>query len=305
MGKESDAKMKTTTKNFRIITWGAAFSELKITALPQEVRSVPVLKTWSSSTGRTRDTGEFLLVFSNDLDDTFTAAFREYATQDTRLLVFQHHGVSADRLVTRIVDLQIRSPQRFCIINAEWGAGKSHYLAFIHSVLKRLTASHVLDDLQERILDATIEDGILHVVSANLNRLDVPIAKIRACENVAPEKLLEFEIDEDGAFIYWPSLDLHLGWAQFQQLIDPEAALKASQKSEDFNKRYGRAVQKLREAQGLKTSDIPGLSEKQLGRIERGECRLTSNAIDALSKAHEIKPNEYMQKLADALEGNL
>ena len=87
-----------------------------------------------------------------------------------------------------------------------------------------------------------------------------------------------------------------------QQLADPEAALKASQKSEQFNKRYGRAVQKLREEAGLKRSDIAGISEKQLGRIEKGECRLTSNAIEALSRKHKLEPNEYMQKLAEAMK---
>ena len=94
---------------------------------------------------------------------------------------------------------------------------------------------------------------------------------------------------------------MHLGWTQLQQLVNPVAALKASQKSQEFNKRYGRAVQKVHEEAGLKPSDIPEVSEKQLGRIEKGECRLTSNAIETLSKAHSLKANEYLQKLAEAL----
>ena len=65
--------------------------------------------------------------------------------------------------------------------------------------------------------------------------------------------------------------------------------------------RYGKAVRKVREAAGLKSPDIAGLSDKQLGRIENGDCRLTSNAIKALAKAHRLEPNAYLQKLAEAL----
>jgi len=82
---------------------------------------------------------------------------------------------------------------------------------------------------------------------------------------------------------------------------NPEAAFKASQKSEEFNKRYGKAVQEVRDQAGLKRSDVQGLSEKQLGRIEKGECRLTSNAIEALAKGHNLGANEYMRRLAEAL----
>src|SRR2546426_3714411 len=146
--------------------------------------------------------------------------------------------------------------------------------------------------MQERILDARLENGILHVLSPDFDRLDVPLAEIPDFKNVPHSRIEKFEIDEDGAFLYWPDLDLHLGWRQFQQLVDPEATLKALQKSEAFNKRYGRAVKRIREQKSLKPGDIPGLSDKQLGRIERGECRLTSNAIESLAKAHKLDPNE-------------
>src|SRR5439155_20528584 len=114
------------------------------------------------------------------------------------------------------------------------------------------------------------------------DRLDVPTVQIPALKNAEDSKLQEFEMDEDGAFIYWPELDVHLGWSQLHQLVNPGAALKAAQRSDEFNQRYGKAVRKVRELAGLQSHEVPELSEKQLGRIERGECRLTSNAIQAL-----------------------
>jgi hypothetical protein len=251
---------------------------------------------------RAQETGEFLLVSSDELDDAFAEAFRENATQATRLLVFRQPGVSADRLLSRIVDLRIRTPQRFYVFDAACGTGKPHCIGFIHSLLKRLAAAVEADDQQERILNATIEEDVLNVASAKLNRLEVPVDKLPFPSNGDHSKLYHFEIDEDGAFIYWPDLDVHLGWTQLQQLIDPEAAFKARQKSEDFHRRYGKAVRKMRAAAGLKAADVEGLSEKQLGRIEKGECRLTSHAVEALSKAHKVEPNKYLGELAKALQ---
>jgi hypothetical protein len=186
-------------------------------------------------------------------------------------------------------------------MEAPYGSGKSHSTAFVLALLNRLSAAISAGDREEHILNARIEDGIRHVVSPEFTRLDVPIAEIPQLREADHAKAANFEIDEDGAFIHWPDLDLHLGWSQLLQIVDPEAARKALQKSQQFNVRYGKAVQKVREAAGLKPADIAGLSENQLGRIEKGECRLTTNAIETLSKAHRLEPNEYLRRLADAL----
>lgn len=238
------------------------------------------------------------IAYSYDLDDSFVEMFRNRATQESRLLIF-NEGISTDRLLSKVLDLQIRKPERCYVIEAKFGSGKSY--ACLH-ILKRLYASLGSNEEQDRIFDATIEKDILRVISPKFTRLEVPISKIPQFKNARSAEVQNFEIDEDGSFVYWPDLDVHFGWRQLQQLIDPEAALKASQKSEEFNQWYGKAVQKLRETASLKRSDIPGLSDKQLGRIEKGDCRLTSNAIEALAKAHKMDPNEYMKKLAQTLE---
>ena len=253
--------------------------------------------------GELRGTFQHLFVtFSQDLDAPFKTLFRQQAPAQSRLLVL-NEGLSADSVLSRIFDLQIRSSQRCYVIEATGGCGKSAAAgALIHALLDRLVSGIEANDSHDRILDARIDGGILHVVSPNFERLDVPLSDISAFKNVDASKVETFEIDEDGAFIYWPELDVHLGWSQLKQIVDPEAALKASQKSEAFNRRYGKAVQKLRLAAGIKASDVHGISEKQLGRIERGECRLTTNAIEGLSSAHGLEPNKYMQMLAEALE---
>src|SRR5208337_3623141 len=117
-----------------------------------------------------------------------------------------------------------------------------------------------------------------------------------------PAVLRNFEIDPDGSFIYWPEIDVHLGWNQFLQVVAPAELRKAQQRSADFNERYGAAIRRVREAAGILQSRVEGLTERQIRRIEQGECRATSAAIVALANAHGLDANAYMEGLTKAMQ---
>jgi len=57
----------------------------------------------------------------------------------------------------------------------------------------------------------------------------------------------------------------------------------------------------LRKEKGLRQSDIEGLTARQIGRIENGQCRATLSALQKLAKAHNMSVNEYMEKLSKYL----
>lgn len=281
----------------QFITYGEISSKLKKDQRP--IEHARILTSWQNASKVTR---HIFVTFSQDLDKSFIEMFRKQATQNTRLLIL-NTGFSTDRLMSRLVDLQIRTPQRFYVFDTKLGNEKSDFTTtLVYSLFKRLAPACEGHSNHERILDVKIDDNLLHVTSSSFNRLDVPIEKIPQFKKQELATINEFEIDEDGFYVYWPKLDVHLGWPQLNQLVNPEAAFKALQKSQEFNKRYGGAVQKVREEEGLKVDSITGLSEKQLRRIEGGECRLTSNAIEVLAKAHKFTPNEYMKKLSEAMD---
>jgi len=245
---------------------------------------------------------QFWITAAQDLDAAFVKLFRERSTPDARLLVLNALGQkqSTDSFFTHLMGLQIRSAHRLYV--ADWPSSGSVAMSdYLAPFLQRLAATSSSDENSPRILHAGVFAGMLHVVSPDFNRLEIPIARISALAAKTQAELNEFEIDEDGAFIYWPKFDVHLGWEQLEQIINPAAALKAQQKQAAFNVRYGQAVKKLREQLAIKPAEIADLSEKQLGRIERGECRLTSNAIEILAKAHKLSPNEYLNKIAECL----
>ena len=81
----------------------------------------------------------------------------------------------------------------------------------IRASLGRLTAGLKSKENAPRIFDARLEDGILHIVSADFERLKVSMSKVEPLAKAASETAERFEIDEDGSYIYWPDLDLHRG----------------------------------------------------------------------------------------------
>jgi|GEM_PF-1155730 Protein of unknown function (DUF2442) len=290
--------MRTQSKTVRVMPYGRLINRMSSFAPSQAAGRVRVTRKWQSFIDA-HELGHLLVAFSNEVDEDFVEAFREKAAPHTKLLLL-NDSLSNDRLLSRMVDLQIRSAERFYVVEAKFvRSDETKWEQLLRSFLERLSAA--VESEGGRIFDAILEDGILRVVSPDFQRLEVPISKIEELANVGKKVLEHFEIDDDGAYVYWPDLDLHLGWEQLLQVVDPESVRKAQQKSRAFNERYGAAIRTIREEKGLGITEIPGLSGKQLRRIERGECRLTSSAAKELAKAHEMTPNEYLQKVAEAL----
>jgi hypothetical protein len=92
-----------------------------------------------------------------------------------------------------------------------------------------------------------------------------------------------------------------MGWNQFLQAVDPAELHRAQQRSADFNRRYGAAIRKVREAAGIRQAHVDGITDRQLRRIEQGECRATAGALRDLAKAHGVDVNAYMERVAKAM----
>jgi hypothetical protein len=210
-------------------------------------------------------------------------------------LLFQGN-LPFEAVADRMAWLNIRDDRRICFIAADKKAEP-----FVERFLLALDSG----DYEGRIIDARWEGDTLVVVSPTgncFNKLRVPLEKISVLQGSSRQERENFEIDAEGIFIYWPDLDIHLGWEQFEQAVDKKAYLKAKQQSETFNKAYGIAIRKLRERSQLRQNDIKGLTPRQVGRIERGECRATHSALSKLARAHKMSISNYMNELADLMK---
>lgn len=215
--------------------------------------------------------------------------------RDTMFLLFQC-DLPPQAVVDRMAWLDIRDDKRiYCIDTSKEGE------PFVERFLLALDSK----DYESRIIDTWWEDDTLVIVSPRedgFNKLRVPLQKLPVLQDHKKEDLENYEIDGDGIFIYWPDMDIHLGWEQFEQAIDEGACLKAKQRSEIFNKAYGAAIRDLRQKYGLRQSDIKDLTPRQVGRIEKGECRATHNALTKFAKAHKMSVSNYMNELANLLQ---
>jgi hypothetical protein len=187
--------------------------------------------------------------------------------------------------------LKVRSPDR---IHFSSKPDKKTELALIH----RLVLGAADKDENVSIVDAWFEASDLVLLSASFERLVIPRSKLEQFLGTNLTKQRQFEIDEDGRFLYWPHADVHLGWKQLDQLIHPTKAIGDKGKSKEFSLKYGAAIQQLRTSIGLRQKDIAGLDERQVRRIERGEQFPSTKALESLAKSHNLDVGEYMKRLA-------
>lgn len=206
-----------------------------------------------------------------------------------------HSDLPTQAVVDRIAWLGVRNDKRICIVETK---GEEPFV-------RRFLLAMDSGGYEGRIIDVWWEEDTLVVVSPRNDgfaKLRVPLDKLPVFQGSNQKARENFEIDEDGAFIYWPNLDIHLSWEQFEQAVDNGAYLKTKQQSEVFNKAYGKAIRKLRKKSELRQSDIKGLTPRQVGRIERSQCRATHNALSKLAKAHKMTTSDYMNELAKLLK---
>lgn len=237
----------------------------------------------------------YLFSFLDDLSDKGTQVTLGDVGEATRKYLLVNRSLPPEAIPARLVPLNVRDESRIHLARIEDSETLESYLL-------RFVQALGLDDMHNAIIDAWWEGDVLVVISPGFERLRMPMPQL-------PKKLRrarltdreEFTIDDFGEFVYWPKMDIHMGWSQFLQAVDPHAKLRAQQKSEAFNHRYGLAIRDLRQDSELRQSDIRGLDARTVGRIERGERRASANALTKLANAHRMNANEYMAALADRL----
>ena len=165
-------------------------------------------------------------------------------------------------------------------------------------------ATAVARALQEKasptaIIRAYWDGAELRVLNAALNEIAVPMERLLGVKHLRAGHLKNIEIDLGD--LHFPAPDIHLDWDALCELVDPAAALRAKQESDEFNRRYGAAIRAIRVKHGVRQSDVAGLSERQINRIEGGEQRATSKALAKLAAAHGIAIEDYLAAVADSM----
>lgn len=189
--------------------------------------------------------------------------------------------------------LLMRIPE---ILGLRRPSSKVHVTSDPDVAVRLLIAQH-RRDFNEAIVDAYLLQTDLLVVLGNLAVRSFPIRGVEELKSLPRESLEAFEIDKGGSFIHWPAADLHLGIAQFLQQVDPSylADLEIARYAVDTT---ALSLISMRESRNLRQADIPGLSERQIRRLEKGVSRLTLDAAEKLAAAFGQSLSEFLDEFS-------
>lgn len=154
---------------------------------------------------------------------------------------------------------------------------------------------------RDSIATATVVQDRLIIISCALEVFETGFDELSALARIPREHRSRFEIDEDGVFIHWPEPDVHLDLDDIRLARDPQRKARAKSLKAAHDTAFGAAVRKLRQARGIKQTDVPGVSARHVRRIESGYVP-GEEAIDALAAAHGMDPDDYLNELSELMD---
>jgi hypothetical protein len=175
---------------------------------------------------------------------------------------------------------------------------------FIHSDLavpRRVLTAWKHRAEKQLIANATVVDDKLLIMSCEPQTIEIAFDSIRALARIPLKQRNVFTISDDGSYIHWPASDTHLDLDAIRSVIDPNWRDECDARTVAHNKTFGQRVAMLRRHCGLRQSDIAGLSERQVRRIEAGEAP-TADALRFLAASHNMDLAAYLNAVAEATE---
>ena len=154
---------------------------------------------------------------------------------------------------------------------------------------------------EQLIADATVIGDRLLVLSCAMEKLEVPFDSLPALKRISINDRSNFTIDDDGSCLYWEDADTHLNLESFRYATDPEWKQKFDSLKLEHDQVFGKAIATLRKQYKLRQSDIIGLSERQVRRIEQGDGSTKVDTLSLFAKAHGIELDAYLDAVASAI----
>ncbi len=168
------------------------------------------------------------------------------------------------------------------------------------SIPNRVLTAWLRNAQAELIAEATVAGDRLIVISCEPKSYEVGFDQIAVLKGIAREHRNRFELAEDGSFIHWPSADIHLDLDAIRTVTDPGRRKRAEWIRKKHGREYGAAIAALRRDHRLRQTDIAGVSERQLRRIEESGA-VSVRTIEQLAKAHRMMLANYMDAVARKL----
>jgi hypothetical protein len=270
-------ELNSSPPDMTVLVHGAGSEE----AVPDEKGIRVVRQPRSQIAGRARN----LFVLVSALELPCVAEFVSIANRRHQLRALFVRDVTDARWLPQLFERAGLRTLRNTLVHSDLTVPRRVLTAWSHGAQSELIA------------DANVAGDCLFVISCALDRYEVPFGEMPALKRLPEAERAAFEIDEDGSFIHWPASDIHVDIDAIRAALDPEWRAKALAARAARDRRYGAAIAKLRVARGLKQSDVAGLSERQVRRIEKGEGT-TYESLRLLAAAHGMEISDYLHEVA-------
>lgn len=173
----------------------------------------------------------------------------------------------------------------------------------VHSnkdVPKRVLMAWSLGCPDQLIATAQVIDNALFVMACNHALFRIDFEELPALKRVPIAQRALFCISSEGSYIAWPEADVHLDLDAIRYVKDVAWREKKDRERLIYDSRFGEAVAALRKKCNLKQTDIAGLSERQVRRIEKGE-RTRVRTLEILAQSHGLPLKAYLDSIANIL----
>ena len=163
---------------------------------------------------------------------------------------------------------------------------------------KRVLAAWQHGAEKELIARAMVAGDRLLVTSCVPETIEIGFEEIPALSQLPRRQRVKFELSSDGSYIRWPQKDVHLSLDTIRCATDPSYREQRAASQLSRLRNWGVAISMLRKRRSLRQCEIPGLSERQLRRIEGG-AKATVPALKKLAAAHGMELEEYLDAVAE------
>jgi len=163
--------------------------------------------------------------------------------------------------------------------------------------VRRLVLAWQSNAEKKLIASAYVEGDKLVVWDCEPARYEVAVSEIPALAVMTPKALGTFSISASGSRMHWPDADVDINLDTIRERADPKVRRSHQAMQRRDAARYAGAIRQFREERGLKQTDITGLSERQMRRIEEGNSIPHSETLKKLSAAHGMHVEDYLAEL--------
>jgi ribosome-binding protein aMBF1 (putative translation factor) len=217
---------------------------------------------------------------------------QEFATRGTSL------AIPLVLMALEKMPLDVSTLQVLALLASRLGGGSDPYVVPSVDTARRILKAHAIGAEKQLVASAEVQNGLLSVWSCEPKLYQCRTSDIPACAALDPKASERLEVSVSGSRIHWPEGDIDLDMEAVREFADPIVRRQVESKYRADASRYGAAIRKVREAHGLRQGKIPGLSEREVRRLEKGEVQPHSETLKKLAKAHGVSLPEYMTKLA-------